>query len=55
MTRRRRLDDVGTVPPQRQSDVPIIAAGVWSFRVRCLFSDGTFSNWTSLIGLNLAG
>jgi hypothetical protein len=59
----QRDDDVGgpwvtvdSVPPPRTStDVPLINAGVWSFRVRCVFSDGTVSAWVSLIGLNLAG
>ncbi|GAB9224813.1 hypothetical protein BDS110ZK18_66800 [Bradyrhizobium diazoefficiens] len=47
---------VATVPaPQTTADVALISAGVWSFRVRCLFTDGTASDWASLIGLQLAG
>lgn len=41
--------------PRMTSDVPIISAGAWSFRARCLFSDGTVSDWVSLLGLNLVG
>lgn len=59
----RRDDDVGgswvtveSVPvPRTSADVPLVAAGVWSFRVRCVFSDGTVSAWASLIGLTLSG
>jgi hypothetical protein len=58
----RRDDDAGgpwmtvaTVPaPTTTVDVPLIAAGVWSFRVRCLFEGGGVSAWVSLLGLNLA-
>lgn len=46
----------GTVQiPTTTIDVPLIAAGVWSFRVRCLFNDGTVSAWTTLSNLNLSG
>jgi len=31
-------------PPHVTSEIAIIAAGIWSFRVRCLFTDGTASN-----------
>jgi hypothetical protein len=59
----QRDDDTGgnwvgvasVTPPHTMVDVPLIAAGVWSFRVRCIFNDGTVSAWVSLIGLNLAG
>lgn len=59
----QRDDDAGgafltvatVAAPQTTVDVPLIAAGVWSFRVRCLFTDDTASNWTSLLGLQLAG
>ncbi|KGT75788.1 tail fiber protein [Bradyrhizobium japonicum] len=57
----RRNDDAGgdfetvasVLPPATSVDVPYTSAGVWSFRVRCIFSDGTASNWVSLIALNL--
>ncbi|MEN6535656.1 MAG: host specificity factor TipJ family phage tail protein [Bryobacteraceae bacterium] len=48
-----RIDTV--VPPRTGSDVPLIAAGVWSFRVRCIFVDGTTSDWTELATLFLQG
>jgi hypothetical protein len=41
--------------PGTTADVPLISAGVWSFRVRCIFDDGTVSAWSSLVGLTLAG
>jgi len=41
--------------PRARADVPLIAAGIWSFRVRCVFSDGDVSAWTSLLMLNLSG
>jgi sulfur carrier protein ThiS len=45
---------VQTVPaPKTTAELPLSAAGVWSFRVRCLFDDGTVSDWTSLLGLSL--
>ena len=47
---------VDSVPvPRTTTDVPLIAAGVWSFRVRCIFRDGTVSAWASLLLLNLSG
>jgi sulfur carrier protein ThiS len=47
---------VDTVPaPLTTVDIPLLSAGVWSFRVRCLFDDGTASAWASLTGLNLHG
>lgn len=46
---------VGTVaPPATTIDVPITRAGVFSFRVRCIFNDGTVSAWSTLSNLNLA-
>lgn len=59
----QRDDDIGgswvtvdSVPvPRTTSDVPLTTKGVWSFRVRCIFQDGSTSAWVSLIGLNLAG
>lgn len=56
-----RYDDTGAafatvdaVPaPRTTTDVPLDAAGTWSFRVRCLFANGTVSAWTSLIGIAL--
>lgn len=58
-----RDDDAGgawtaadsVVPPRTSVAVALIASGVWSFRVRCVFDNGTVSDWASLIGLNLAG
>jgi hypothetical protein len=45
---------VATVlPPTTQIDIPITSAGAWSFRVRCLFTDGTWSTWASQLGLHL--
>ncbi len=45
---------VATVPvPKTTVDLPLPAAGVWSFRVRCLFDDGTVSAWTSLLLISL--
>lgn len=42
--------------PANTVDIELPSAGVWSYRVRCLFNDGTtFSNWTPLIGLTLQG
>lgn len=58
-----RDDDAGgawtaadsVLPPRTSAAVALIAAGVWSFRVRCIFDGGAVSDWVSLIGLNLAG
>jgi hypothetical protein len=41
--------------PQFSIDVPLEAPGVWSYRVRFLFDDGTFSRWVSLTNLTLLG
>ncbi len=41
--------------PHTTSDVPIINAGQWQFRVRCLFDDGTVSDWTTTPVLTLLG
>lgn len=41
--------------PQMTSKVPLLSPGIWSFRVRFVFDDGTFSTWTSLNGLSLLG
>lgn len=43
------------LPPHTSSDVSLIASGNWSFRVRCIFADGTASAWASLINIYLAG
>ncbi len=59
----QRDDDTGgswvtvdSVPvPRTSTDIPLIAAGVWSFRVRCIFDVGQPSSWSSLIGLNFSG
>lgn len=59
----QRDDDAGgafqtvltVAAPHTLADVPLISAGTWSFRVRCLFDDGTVSGWTSLLGLRLQG
>jgi len=58
-----KSDDVGgpwtnvasVLPPHTSADIPYGASGVWSFRVRCIFTDGTASDWTSLLGLSLRG
>jgi predicted phage tail protein len=47
---------VDSVPaPRTMTDVPLIASGSWNFRVRCNFSSGQASDWTTLLGLTLAG
>jgi len=47
---------VDSVPvPRMTTDVALTTAGIWSYRVRCVFSDGTVSTWTSLLELALAG
>jgi hypothetical protein len=43
------------LPPATSSQLPLIAAGVWSFRVRCIFTDGTASDWVTLDHLTLHG
>ncbi len=58
-----KSDDVGgpwtnvasILPPHTSADIPYGASGVWSFRVRCIFTDGTASDWISLLGLSLQG
>jgi len=42
-------------PPRLQSDVPLISAGIWSYRVRAVFQDNTSSDWLTLATLNLLG
>lgn len=42
------------IPPATTFDVVLSKAGIFSFRVRCVFDDGTVSNWTSIESLNLA-
>lgn len=37
-----------TAPPTTTFDVPLLSAGMRSFRVRCDFSDGTVSAWAEL-------
>jgi len=49
----QRVDTV--TPPHVSSEIPIVAAGAWSFRVRCLFNDGTASDWEALEHLTLVG
>lgn len=44
----------GVAPPATAVDVPITRAGVYSFRVRCLFNNGTASAWSTLSNVNLA-
>jgi hypothetical protein len=39
--------------PATLSDIAITSAGSWSFRVRCLFNDGTVSAWATLAGISL--
>lgn len=47
---------IGSVlPPDVAIAVPLVAAGTWSFRVRCLFLDGTASDWETLSNLVLQG
>ncbi|UFS77228.1 phage tail protein [Tardiphaga sp. 37S4] len=41
--------------PQFSLDVPLEAPGVWSFRVRFLFDDNSFSKWVTLSKLTLLG
>jgi hypothetical protein len=41
--------------PQFSIDVPLGAPGVWSYRVRFVFDDGTFSKWVALTKLTLLG
>jgi hypothetical protein len=41
--------------PQMTARLPLIAPGVWSFRVRFIFDDGATSAWTSLNALLLLG
>lgn len=43
------------LPPYTSVDVPLVSAGSWSFRVRCIFNDGSASDWASLVGLSLVG
>lgn len=42
------------LPPSTAVDVPISRAGVFSFQVRCIFSDGNASAWSTLSNLALA-
>lgn len=42
-------------PPRMRSDVPLVSAGIWSFRIRCVFTDGTVSDWVALDHLTLLG
>lgn len=41
--------------PQFTLDVPLEAPGVWSYRVRFLFDDNSFSRWVTLSKLTLLG
>lgn len=43
------------LPPATRAAIPLISAGVWSFRVRCLFTDGTASDWVVLDHISLLG
>lgn len=59
----RRNDDAGgpwttvdtVLPPATSSSAPVTSPGVWSFRVRCIFSNGTASDWTVLDHITLNG
>lgn len=61
----KRDDDAGegwrnaappVLPPKTSADIVIEAAGTWSFRVRCIFSDGTVpSSWSTLESQELLG
>ncbi|EJN15682.1 hypothetical protein PMI42_00699 [Bradyrhizobium sp. YR681] len=42
-------------PPHTDTQLPLPAAGVWSYRVRCLFTNGTASTWSLLEHVTLAG
>lgn len=42
-------------PPHTETQLPLPAAGVWSYRVRCLFTGGSASSWTLLDHLTLDG
>lgn len=42
-------------PPHTDSQLPLPAAGVWSYRVRCIFTNGTASTWTLLDHITLQG
>jgi hypothetical protein len=47
---------VDSVPaPKTNSDVFTEHGGIWSFRVRCLFTNGTGSSWQTIPNLNLLG
>lgn len=56
-------DDIGgewttvdsVLPPKTSIDIPFVSSGAWSFRVRCMFQDGTASDWATLSGLSLLG
>jgi hypothetical protein len=41
--------------PQMVARLPLIAPGAWSFRVRFIFDDSTFSAWSELPALTLLG
>ncbi len=41
--------------PQMSAKLPLLAPGVWSFRVRFLFDDGSVSDWSELAALQLLG
>lgn len=43
----------GVAPPATSIAVPISRAGVFSFRVRCLFVDGSASAWATIANANL--
>lgn len=43
------------LPPHTDAQLPLPAAGVWSYRVRCIFTNGTTSTWSLLDHLTLQG
>lgn len=43
------------LPPGTGADVPLVSSGAWSYRVRCIFTDGTASDWALITGVALAG
>jgi hypothetical protein len=49
------VDVASVLPPHRTVDIPLISSGSWSFRVRCIFTDGTASEWATLTSLSLLG
>lgn len=49
------LVEDSVTPPLTSTEIAIPTAGLWSFRVRCLFTDGTASGWALLDSLAIDG